>query len=168
MIRSYLRDIINNLKTQGKWKVHSGNEVINYKTQGQWKTQLTMINNIISSKDTDEIRTMYMKSNNIEIMMSNETDEVVEELFGSHLQKYQEGLEEKIRRREFVFDSVDLLHYNFHKISLNRGGFYIDSPEWLKNKKATKNPRNNDNKCFQYAVTAALNSEQIRKNPQRI
>ena len=77
MIRSYLRDIINNLKTQGKWKVHSGNEVINYKTQGQWKTQLTMINNIISSKDTDEIRTMYMKSNNIEIMMSNETDEVV-------------------------------------------------------------------------------------------
>ena len=35
MIRPYLRDIINNLKTQGKWKVHSGNEVINYKTQGQ-------------------------------------------------------------------------------------------------------------------------------------
>ena len=31
MIRPYLRDIINNHKTQGEWKVQSGNEVINYK-----------------------------------------------------------------------------------------------------------------------------------------
>ena len=74
----------------------------------------------------------------------------------------------KIRGSEFVFDSVDLLHYNLHKISLNRGGSYIDSPKWLKNKKATINPQNNDDKCFQYALTAALNYEQIEKNPQRI
>ena len=51
------------------------------------------------------------------------------------------------------FDSVDLLCY---KISLNREGSYIDSPKWLKNKKATINPQNNDDKCFQYAITAAL------------
>ena len=37
---------------------------------------------------------------------------------------------------EFVFDSVDLLYYKFHKISLNRGGLYVDSPKWLKNKKS--------------------------------
>ena len=37
-----------------------------------------------------------------------------------------------MRRSEFVFDSVDLSHNNLHKISLNRGGSYIDSPEWLK------------------------------------
>ena len=35
MIKPYLRDIINHHKTQGKWKVHSGNEVIYYKTQGE-------------------------------------------------------------------------------------------------------------------------------------
>ena len=40
-----------------------------------------------------------------------------------------------MRGSEFVFDSVDLLHYNFCKISLKRGGSYIDSLEWLKNKK---------------------------------
>ena len=39
MIRSYLRDIINDHKTQGEWDVHSGNEVIDYKTQGKWKIQ---------------------------------------------------------------------------------------------------------------------------------
>ena len=51
------------------------------------------------------------------------------------MQKYQERLEEKTREREFAFDSIDLLHYSLHKIILNRGGSYIDSPKWLKNKK---------------------------------
>ena len=60
-----------------------------------------MIINFISSKDSDEIRTMRTNSINIEIMMGNETNEVIEELFESFLQKYQEVLEGKIRGREF-------------------------------------------------------------------
>ena len=107
MIKQYLRDIINNHKTQGEWKFHSGNEVINYETQGEWKIQLTMIINFISSKDSDEIRTMHTKSNIMEIMMVNETDEIIEEIFESLLQNYQEGLEEKMRESESsVFDSL--------------------------------------------------------------
>ena len=132
------------------------------------KISLTVIINFISSKDSDEICTIHAKSNNLEFMMGNGTNEIIKELFESLLQKYQEGLEERKRGSEFLFDSVDLLHYNLHKISLNRGGSYIDSPKWLKNKKATINPQNNDDKCFQYALTAALNYEQIKKNPQRI
>ena len=42
-----------------------------------------------------------------------------------------------MRGSEFIFDSVDALYYDFNKISLSRGGSYIESPEWLKNKKAT-------------------------------
>ena len=45
--------------------------------------------NFISSKDSDDIRAMHTKSNNIEIMMGNETNEIIEELFKSLLQKYQ-------------------------------------------------------------------------------
>ena len=122
----------------------------------------------ISFKDSDEIRTMHTKSNNIEIMMGNETNEIIEELFESLLQRYQEGLEEKLKKSEFVFDSVFLLHYNLHKISLNRGGSCIDSPKWLKNKKATIDPQNNCDEYFQYAINVALNHEQIKKDPQRI
>ena len=45
----------------------------------------------------------------------------------------------------------------------NRGGSYIDSPDWIKNKKATLNTINkNNNKFFQYAVTVALNYEKSR------
>ena len=36
-----------------------------------------MIINFISSKDSDELHTMRTKSNNTEIMMGNETDEII-------------------------------------------------------------------------------------------
>ena len=84
------------------------------------------------------------------------------------MQRYEEGLEESMTGSEFIFNSVDTLYYDLNKISLGRGGSYIDSPEWLKNKKATINPKHNDDKFFQYALTAALNYEQMKKDPQRI
>ena len=68
----------------------------------------------------------------------------------------------------FVFERFDLLYYSLHKISLNRGGSYIDSPDWIKNKRAKINPKNKDNECFKYAITVTLNPEKIGKEPQRI
>ena len=65
--------------------------------------------NFISSKDSDETRTMHTKSNNVEIMIGSETNEIIEGLFESFLQKYQGGLEESMRGSEFVCDSVDVL-----------------------------------------------------------
>ena len=168
MIRPYLSDIINDHKTQGKWRIHSGNKMIEHKTQSVWNIQLTMAINFISSKDSDETRTMHTKSNNVKNIMGSETDEITEELFESFLQKYQEGLEESMRGSEFVYDSVDALYYNLNKVSFSRGGSYIDSPKRLKNKKATINPKNNDGKCFQYALTVALNYKQIKDLPERI
>ena len=74
----------------------------------------------------------------------------------------------KMKGSDFEFDGVNFLYYDFNKISLNRGGSYIDSPKWLKDKKSTINPKNNEYKCFQYAVTLALNLDKIKKDPQRI
>ena len=53
--------------------------------------------NFICSEDSDETRTMYSKSNNAEITMGNEANEIIEELLKSFFQKYQEGLEESVR-----------------------------------------------------------------------
>ena len=88
-----------------------------------------MIISFISSKDSDEIRTMYTNSDNIEIIMGNKIDEIIEDIFESLLQRHQEGLQESMKRSEFVFDIVYLLIYKLHKISLNRGGSYIDYPK---------------------------------------
>ena len=73
MIRPSLCDIINDNKTQNEWKI-----------------QLTKAINFISSKDSDEIRIMRSKSDNIEIMRGREKDQIIEELFESLLPKNQE------------------------------------------------------------------------------
>ena len=73
-----------------------------------------------------------------------------------------------MKRSEFIFDSTDALYYDLNKISLNRGGSHIDSPEWLKNKKATINLQNKDDRCFQYAVIVTLNCQNIKNNPEMI
>ena len=79
---------------------------------------------------------MYTNSDNIVIIIGYETDKIIEKLFKSLLERYQQGLEEKMREgSNYVLDNVDLLHYRLHKICLNRGGSYIGSPKWLKNKK---------------------------------
>ena len=127
MIRPYLRDMIND-----------------HKTRREWKIQLTMQINFISSKDSEETRTIHTKSHNIKIMMGNETNEIIEKLFGFLLQNYQKDLQESMTGSEFVSDSIDLLYYHLQKIGLKRGRSYIDSPEKLKNKKGTINPKNND------------------------
>ena len=52
---------------------------------------------------------------------------------------------------------------------MKRGESYIKSPEWLKNKKATINPQNeNDDNCFQYAITVALNHQSTVRDLQGI
>ena len=106
----------------------------------------------------------------LEVIMKNlcDTDEIIKEIFKSILQRYQENLQEKMRGSDFAFDGVNFLYYDFSKINISRGGSYIDSPKWLKNKKSIINPKSNDYKCFQYAITLAFNLDKINKNSQRI
>ena len=69
----------------------------------------------------------------------------------------------------YIFERINLLEYHLHKISLNRGSSYIDSLIWIKNKGVTINPKNTkNNNCFQYAITASLNHQNINHNPERI
>ena len=78
-------------------------------------------------------------------MINDEADEVIKELFDSLKNRYQNNLE-SMKGSEFVFDYVHLMYYTCHKINLNRCGSYIDSLDWIKNKKAKINPINkNDN-----------------------
>ena len=56
------------------------------------------------------------------------------------------------------------MDYKLQKIRLRRGGSYIKSLEWLLYKRPTINLKNEkDDKCFQYALTLALNYNEIKK-----
>ena len=131
--------------------------------------QLSAEINFISLKPrSHETRVMYTRSDNEEFMSSDDTNEIIKLLFESFLQRFEENLQNTMRGSEFEFDGINFFYYSFNKTSIYRGGTYIDSPKWLKNKKSTINPKNNDDKCFQYTVTLALNLDNINKHPQRI
>ena len=139
-----------------------------YRLKGEWKVQSTIEINFISLKPrSNETRIMYTRNDNVEIMFDDDNDDIIEQLFESLLQKNEENLQNKMRGSDFEFDGVKLLYYDFNKTSINRGESYIDSPKWLKDKKSTINPKNNDDKCFQYAVTLALNLDNIGNHLER-
>ena len=116
------------------------------KLKEKWKIHLTMAINFFSSKNSEETCTMFSKRDNIEVMIVSETEEIIEDILDPFFQRYQKNLEESMRANEFVSESVDSLYYKLNKVSLNRGRSHIDCPKWLKNKKATINPKNNDDK----------------------
>ena len=71
--------------------------------------------------------------------------------------------------RDFkIIQKHQLIYYKCHKVNFKCGGSFIDSLDWIKNKKATINLKNEDDKCFQYAATVALNHEEIKWNPERV
>ena len=79
---------------------------------------------------------MHLKSDNIGIMINNEADEVIKELFDSLKKRYQNKLEESMKGSECLRLCSFVINV---KINLNRGGSYVDSPDWIKNEKATIN-----------------------------
>ena len=79
------------------------------------------INFIFLKAGSDETRIMHTRSDHIEIMIGDDNDDIIEELFKSFLQKYEENLQNKIKGSDSEFDGVNFLYYDFNKISLNRG-----------------------------------------------
>ena len=54
-------------------------------------------------------------------MIGDNSNDIIEELFKSFIQKYEENLQNKMRRSDFKFDGVNFLYYDFNEISLDRG-----------------------------------------------
>ena len=101
LIEKYLRELIEENKLKGEWKV-----------------QLTIEVNFISLKPgSDETRIMYTRSDNIEIMFGDDNDDIIEQLFESLLQKYEENLQNKMRGSEFEFDGVNFLFMILTKLA---------------------------------------------------
>ena len=123
-IKPYLKDMIDD-----------------YKSKGEWKIQLVMRVILVSFIDENETQVMHTKSDNVKIMNGTDTNDAIIELIKSFTKRYQEGLETKMKGSSYIFERVDLLEYHLHQIRLNRGSSYIESPEWIKHKKVIINPK---------------------------
>ena len=111
-IKPYLKDIVTDLQESDTWKI-----------------QLTIAINFISSKHAEEERAMHSTSNNEDFFTDDNANDIIDELLKSLLSRYQNNLETSIRGNYFIFDSVQLLYYKFHKINFVRGGSYIDTTD---------------------------------------
>ena len=78
------------------------------------------------SKDSGDNQHMHSKSNNIEIVIENNTNKIIYQLFSSLLTRSQIGLETLMRGSDF-FDSIDGMNYQCKEIMLKRGKLYIGS-----------------------------------------
>ena len=116
-----------------KINFYLSNLIYYYMLKGEWKIQLSMQVSFISLTN-EESDIMHSKSDNVEIMSGRSTDIIVDELINSFKQRYQEGLENRMRGSSYVFNHVKLLEYNLHKISLSRDSSYIPTLQWIANK----------------------------------
>ena len=113
LIKPYLEDLINEKKNKGEWKL-----------------QLTAKISFVSLKpDSDETH----------FMNGSETEEIIESLYRSLLQNYNDNFQEKMKGSDFVFNGINYFYYGFNRVSICKGGSYTDSPKWLKDKTPTVN-----------------------------
>lgn len=115
----------------------------NLRAFGKQKTELIIKIKFISSIDNTDKHVLYTKSE--DIVISNDTDEIIQENFNIPLNRYHLDLEHSVKGSSFVFDQIEE-HYKIrfdYKISLRHSRSYLDSSKWIKNKQATIYPKNN-------------------------
>ena len=124
-----------------------------------------MQNSCIFTKSFEETRTIYIKSEALEIFVGSDTNDVIDRLFNTLLQIFQSAQETSSKRgSEFIADSVELLYYHFQRIDIIRAESYIMSPDWIVSKKATINPKTEtDNECLKWSIIPGLNYNKINE-----
>ena len=132
------------------------------------KIQLDLGFNMVHISDSRRI-THFSCSDNIICMPSSNTTEITDKLLTSLHEKFDDHLLLSQESSSSVYERVEKCNIHFHKIDPCRGSSFIDTPEWLKNKKATINLQNANNPyCFMYAIAIVLFHEALDNNPGRI
>ena len=119
MIEPYLAGMINDYKSKGEWKVQLIAEI-----KTLMKHVLCILKVIMLKLGLVMIRVMLLTN--------------VLNLFCKDIKKFYK---KKMRGSDFELDGINLLYYDFNKISLNRGGSYIESAKWIKDKKIDNKPK---------------------------
>ena len=150
MIRPYLRDLINEYKPTVELNNNNNNNNnsnngnnnndsnSNNNNRAEWKIQVKMQNSCISTKSFEETRNIYTKREPLKIFMGNDTKDVIDKLYNTLLQRFQQSKEKSNERgSEFISNSVELLYYHFQRTDIRRAESYIMSPDWIVSKKSS-------------------------------
>ena len=132
------------------------------------KIQSDMGINIVHISEKRKI-THFSRSNNVICLPSSDTNEIINQLLTSLHEKYEQDLLISHASSRVSYKTVEELNIHFNEIDLKWGASYIETPKWLKSKKATVNPKNaHDMYCFMHTITIALFHKELSTNPERI
>ena len=121
LFKEFDRDYYNSITIDGGFAGRNNNDI-----------EYTIKEDCISTKSFEETRTIYTKSEPLEIFMGSNTEDVIDKLFNTLLQRFQRAQETSNERgSEFIPDSVELLYYHFQRIDIRRAESYIMSPDWI-------------------------------------
>ena len=102
----------------------------------------------------------------MDIYQGSDSNEIVNEMF-AHMRTQIEN--PALTNSRFVFDEVLFLNVSFYQLNLAQGSSYFSLPNWIANKKAVINHKNeNDEECFKWAVTVALSYKEIKSHLERV
>jgi hypothetical protein len=114
-------------------------------------------------EEVTTITTPFIRTKTIQVL--NEDEIIMNDIFV----KLTDGIATYQREGSgWKFDGVSVCQINISKYAPLRGSSYIDLPEYIKNKKCCINVKNNDEKCFAWAVLSALHPVDGRNHPDRV
>ena len=86
---------------------NNNNNNSNNNNSGEWKIQSIIKNDFVSLKDFQDTRTIYSASKPVEIFMGSDTENLIDTLFNTILNKIQQAMETSNERGSgFTHDSV--------------------------------------------------------------
>ena len=77
----------------------------------------------------------HSRNNNIKFTSYNDANKIVDELGDSLWSRIHGNLKTSMRGSDFIYNSLQLMYFKCHKVNFRRGGWNIDSPDWIKRKK---------------------------------
>ena len=93
-----------------------------------------MQNNCISDKNFEDTRSIYSASKPVEIFMVADTDDAIDTLLDTTLERFQQAIETSNDNGSgFTLESIRFLYHYFIKIDIRRAESYVKCPEWIAN-----------------------------------
>ena len=139
--------------------------IVTLKKESKGRSVKVQTTTWIRFKQDEELVELAFNSRMTDVHNLSEVEKIADEMI-NHMKEQVES--PALLNSRFVFDEILFTNIDFHQLNLTRGSSYVPLPQWLDNKKAITNPRNEDQECFKWAVIAASRWEEIGKNPQRI
>ena len=135
--------------------------IVTLKKESKGRSVKVQTTTWIRFKQDEELVELAFNSRMTNVHNLSDVEEIVDEMI-NHMKEQVEN--PALLNSRFVFDEVLFTNIDLNQLNLTRGSSYVPLPEWLANKKAIINPRNEDQECFKWSVIAALKWEEINSH----